>query len=60
MLSAAALSAMPTGLPLEAPDSYPQWPPGGAEGVLPIVPPAVQPAGWASAAGQIDAVAVRP
>ena len=62
VLSAAALSAMPTGLPLEAPESYPQlpqWPPGAAEGVLPIVPPAVQPGTWPTSAGQSDAVAVR-
>lgn len=62
VLSAAALSAMPTGLPLEAPESYPQlpqWPTGAAEGVLPIVPPAVQPGTWATSAGQSDAVAVR-
>ena len=57
MLSAAALSGMPTGLPLEA-DSYPpvaQWPPGAAEGVLPIVPPAINPGTWA---GQADSVLV--
>ena len=50
VLSAAALSAMPSGLTMDAPEGYAlsQWPPGAAEGVLPIVPPAVG-APWGAA-----------
>ena len=48
MLSAAALSALPAGMPLEAPEGYalpPQWAQAG-DGVLPIVPPAVGSGPW--------------